>query len=176
MSEANPDLNDSAEPYGEQGLTSFKDLDDDVQAQALAVAIKLLTSQGLEPFTSKRIAEALGPSQLRLIGENINLDQELNEETVIAIAENIPADTVEPALEKGMVSQTNSGESSPQDFPDLRQTGTLIATNLVLTLISISGIWLGFSMSSIPLIALSTFLLMLVGYNIFAWSRGGSRV
>lgn len=79
---------------------TFEELPKEVQIRALKDAIAFLAEKGYNPITPELLTEALGPEQLRVIGETIDYPGELDESQLNTIAENIPEDALITSLEK----------------------------------------------------------------------------
>ncbi|MXR19746.1 hypothetical protein [Halobacterium bonnevillei] len=167
MTVSGPDTGPEPETYRE--IDSLDDLDESVQAQALARAIKLLAQDGYSPFTPQDLSEALGPDQLRVLAQHIEFGEALSEEQMRTLAETMPQDNVVANLEAEMESNSPSSQAPARD-PAIREAGVLIAASFVLTLCGIAGAWYGVSTGAVPVIGLSVFMIALVMYKLFVWS------
>lgn len=153
MGSAEPD---HITPSGDEP-SEFEDLPEDIQIRAIAQALAILTEKGYEPISPELLSEAMGPEQLRLLADNIDVSSSLTDEQLVTIAENIPDEALHQALSETMENDSSPDSSSQQDTPIMtRAVETAILERPQATLYAIALVMMmtAFYMSN-PLTALA---------------------
>lgn len=137
------------------------DTEEDIKKEAIAEAIAMMAQQGYV-ITPERLTEALGPEQLRLIGQSINLSEELTESQLVTIAENIPEGSLTKALERSQADTqaTNMTQNGDAVQSDISQT-LLKHPAAALYAISVGVLMTAMYLSS-PIVALAGIGILLI--------------
>jgi hypothetical protein len=104
---------------------------------------------------------------------DLGVPQDLSEEDLGFIAENIPRGTIENAV-TNTLSNPMSDQLVYEEIEQAqiaRQIGTVVSVSLVLSVVSIFGIWFGVTQRSISVTVLGGFLLFLIFWKIWSWKE-----
>lgn len=145
----------AASPTGFNEQTPLESLPEKARNQALKQALEILVRNGSLEMGPERISEALGPEQLRLLGESV----EFSEQELQVIASGIDPSQIE--MENGQ----NGSTSISSKAAEVVNSTVFDRPQVVLYAISISTMLVGLSFDSFIPIVLGGFLLLITGLH-----------